>query len=296
MSKAGDKAKKIAAEGKDVRQRVRALVSRVAADGKKTLREVGDEAGEILRGAGEGVRKTGQEHRGEVLGEVIDGVAEGLSTAAKATKMAIKEAESRGQRFAEEDLRRSLDDLRSLERTFVDTVQGLATSARDSVWEEAKGAASHARRAGEAMRPSIDEAIQAATEHPVKLAGEAASAGVAVTRQAVGSLFEVAGGLLAGAGDAVKPKGKGKKSKKGGKKSKKKGAGKSAKKVKKKGSKKKGKGGKKKSGAKKKTRKKAKKKAGKKKSGKKTGKKAGKKKSGGAKSRSKSKKKAGRKR
>lgn len=204
MSEIGERAQEIASEAKDVRTRVRDLVSKAASDGRKTLRELGDDAREILKGATEGVSDVAEEHRGEVLGEVIDGIGDGLTRAANATRLAIEEAEGRGERFAEEDLKRTMDDLRSLETMFVDTVRNLSTSARDSVWAEVKDAASHAKRAGESMRPSIQSALEAATRHPVKLAGETASAGVAVTRQAAGSLFQAVGGLLQGAGDALR--------------------------------------------------------------------------------------------
>jgi hypothetical protein len=204
MGDIGERAQEIASEAKDVRTRVRELVSRAAGDGRKTLRELGEDAREILRGATEGVGEVAREHRGEVLGEVIDGVSDGLTSAANATRLALEEAEGRGEQFAEEDLRRTMDDLRSLETMFVDTVRNLSTSARDSAWGEVKDAASHARRAGESMRPSIQSALEAATRHPVRLAGEAATAGAAVTRRATGSLFQAIGGLLQGAGDAIR--------------------------------------------------------------------------------------------
>lgn len=204
MSDASQEAERIASEGTDVRERVRDLVNKVAGQGRKTLSELTDETTEILRGAGEGVKSAASSERGEVLGEVIDGVSDGLSRAANATKLALEEAEGRGEQFAEEDLQRTIDDLKTLERMFVDAVSNLAQSASRTAWGEMKDAAAHATRAAESMRPSIEDALQAAASHPVKLAGEAASAGAAATRQAVGSLFQVVGGLLAGAGDVIR--------------------------------------------------------------------------------------------
>lgn len=204
MSDTRQEAERIASEGTDVRTRVRDLVGRVASEGRKTLSELSDEATDILRGAGEGVKDAAAEHRGEVLGEVIDGVSDGLSRAANATKLALEEAEGRGEQFAEEDLRRTVDDLKTLERMFVDSVRNLAEGAGRSAWGEVKDAAGHASRAAESMRPSIQGALEAAAGHPVKFAGEAATAGAAATRQAVGSLFQVMGGLIAGAGDVIR--------------------------------------------------------------------------------------------
>lgn len=204
MTTAAKQAEQIAAEGTDVRERVRKLVADRARDGRKTLKDLTSEARDILRGAVEGVQEVGKERRGEVLGEVVDGVSEGLSRAAQATKLAIEEAEGRGERFAEEDLKRAIDDLRSIERMFLDTVSDMGKGAESGMRDAIKDARSHATRAAESMRPAIQSALEAATKHPVKFVGESASAGAGMTVKAIGSLFQVMGGLIAGAGDALR--------------------------------------------------------------------------------------------
>jgi len=201
--KASDRAEQIVEDGAQVRDRVRDLLVDLTRSGRGGIKDAVEQAHQILDGAAQGARRVAAERRGEVLGQVVDGLSDGLARAAQATRLAIEEARGRGQQFAQEDLNRAASDLRSLEEMFVRMVGDVASGAGKGLWEQVGDASTHATRAARSMRPPIEEALKAAASHPVKLTGEAASAGVAVGRQAVGSLFQAMSGLLAGAGQIV---------------------------------------------------------------------------------------------
>lgn len=198
-----DQAERIASEATDVRERVRRLVLELAGGEGPRLSSLRRAASDVVDGVTRGLKEVGDERQGTVLAETIEGLSDGIARAAHATRLAIEEAEGRGQGFAREDLKQALDDLRTLDRMFMDTVGGLTSRLSEDVRAQVGDLTEHASRALDSMRPSIESAIEAATRHPGEFAGEATSAGVDATRRAVGSLFGAAAGLLDAAGDIV---------------------------------------------------------------------------------------------
>lgn len=196
-------AERIASGGDDVRERVRRLVVETAAGRPLKLSEMRDEASKILEGAQRGVEEISEERRGTVLAEVIDGLSDGFSRAAYATKLAIEEAEGRGQRFADEDIKKATEDLKDLEKMFVDTVSEFARHTGGKLRDQADDLVTHAKRSAQSMRPGIESAIGAAAKHPLQFTKESAAAGVDAARRATGSLLQAAAGFLAGAGEVV---------------------------------------------------------------------------------------------
>jgi len=197
-----DTAEKIAAEGADVRERVRRLVLDTAGGGVglKTLRE---SASSILSGVSRAVRDAGQDESRTVLNETVQGISDGFASAAQATKLAMQEAEGRGTQFTQDEVKRTADDLRTLEKMLVDLVSDTTGKLTGEARGQAGAVLEHARRAAESMRPSIESALETATRNPGKLAGETASAGADTARGAVGSLFGVAAGFLDAAAEIV---------------------------------------------------------------------------------------------
>jgi len=203
---AGAAAERIASEAEDVQERIRRLVVETAGpDGLRTSR-LRETANEILDGVGKGVEQVSTERRGEVLGETLDGLSEGYQRVAQATKLAIEEAEARGEQFAKEDLERVRSDLSAVNEMLTQSFTDLAKSVESNTREAAGDLVDHARRTAESVRPSIEKAIDAAREHPAKFATESAAAGVDAARQGVGALFDAASGLLQGAGDIISGK------------------------------------------------------------------------------------------
>jgi len=199
-------AERIAAEATDVRERVRKLVTDAASGQSAALGDVRRAADAVLAGVARGVQSVGQGGREGVLNEAISGVADGVSRSVNATRLALREAEGRGQRFAEEDVKRTVEDLRTIEQLFQDTI----TRFVDRVTEETKAGAddvrTHAVRTAEGARADIASAIEAATEHPGKLAGDAVNVAADVARRGVSSIFGAAAGLLDTASSAASPR------------------------------------------------------------------------------------------
>src|SRR5690606_36081086 len=165
-------AERIASEGTDVRERIRKLIVDLADRRGMTAAELRRHAREILEGARRGLSDAAESKQATVLNDVVDGLADGFSRAAYAPKLAIEEAESRRQQFADEDLRTAMDNLRQLQSMFIDTVKDFARSLSSSVRTEAGDLGAHAARAAESMQDPIEEALNAAARHPGKFAAE----------------------------------------------------------------------------------------------------------------------------
>ncbi len=188
----------------DVRRRVREAVLNAVNTRTLRLGEVRRAVDAALAGAARGVKSVSVDRQGTVLSETVSGVSDAVARAANATRLALREAESRGQRFADEDLKRTADDLRVLDEMLVETVRSFA--ARSSA--EMKGATGdlvdHTRRTTEDARKDVMAALEAAMREPGKLVGETGKAATDLAREGVGSIFQVASGLLGAVGDVSK--------------------------------------------------------------------------------------------
>jgi len=198
-----EEAGRIASEGSAVRERVRDLVLRIVRERNLRLQEVSQLGRDVFDGAACAMSKAVPADQDNVLRRVIDGLTDAFAIAANATRLAFEEAGSRGQSFAEHDVTQTIDDLRTLEESFVESVSDVTGKAGKQTREQLSELATHARRAFGAARPSIEQALRAAASHPTSLAGEAGRAGAQVTRQTAGTLLQAMGGLLDAAGQIV---------------------------------------------------------------------------------------------
>jgi hypothetical protein len=63
----------------------------------------------------------------------------------------------------------------------------------------------HALAAQSSVLPALQQAFDAAYQHPIELGKESVQTGVELTRQTVGSLFSAVGRLLQDAGTKITP-------------------------------------------------------------------------------------------
>ncbi len=191
-----------AAAGEDVRrateQAVRQAGDRIEAGGERFSKA----AQSALEGAVEGAKRRGAATDGP-LKDVLDGLGDAVTSAANASRLAMAEATSTGRRFAEEDLRRARDEMRTLGelfgRTLTDAVERATGRTRDAVSDLER----HASRVADRVGPSLQDAANAATSDPAGLARDSATAAVQATQAGVASVFETMGRLLEETGKAI---------------------------------------------------------------------------------------------
>lgn len=204
------RAREIASDAKDVRTRTKDLVVDVLKSGSDAAGRFPEAVERVAEGAREGLKDVADERQAEVLREVMDGLSDGLGRGAEAVKLSLEEARDRGQKFTDEELRGTVEDLRALEELLVERITKLVKSGARVSGEQAKDLLTHAQRAGKGMRPAIGSAIEAAEKNPIGLAKDTASVAAGASRRAVGSLFQAVAGVLDGVGETISGKEKAK--------------------------------------------------------------------------------------
>lgn len=200
---ARNEAETIASENANVRERIRKTVVDTVRNRNVGLGAVADVTREVVDGAAQGVREMTPENRESVLRQVVDGLSDAFTSTAQATRLAMEEAQGRGERFAKEDVQDAIKHLSEMQKLMTDTILDTFEKARIEASGQTKDFIEHARRASERVQPSIEQALHAATHNPVKLATETASATAKGAPKAAGTLLHAMSGMLQGAGDLL---------------------------------------------------------------------------------------------
>ncbi len=190
----------IVAGGKEVRQQVATVVAEssekfhLLPEGLVELSQV------VMEGAVDALRKAVPPEPESTLRQVIDGLGDGLSTAALAGKLAIEEAAARGQAFAAEDLTRMSRNLTALGDRFVRTVSATGGAFKSNTQKELDALRRHIENTHARIRPPLESVVAAAAQQPLQLAKESVGAGASLARQGLGALFTAAGRSIYEAG------------------------------------------------------------------------------------------------
>jgi hypothetical protein len=137
--------------------------------------------------------KAAPQDPGSVLRQVIDGLGDGLSTAALATRLAFEEAKEKEKSFANDDLSKMSSELRAVGDQFVDAVLQTAKKFKSITGEELSALRTHAEQTMKRLVPSINLTLATIAEHPLQMGKESFEAGVKLSSQALGSLFAAVG-------------------------------------------------------------------------------------------------------
>lgn len=156
-----------------------------------TLAEIFDTViNRALGAASESIDETGSDN---VLREVIDGLGDGLESAALAIELSLEEAKSDARQFAEEDLSSTADDLKSLPGRLVESVKRTAHRWKGRADDRAAMLVEHVDHTASRVCPAIESAAAAALRDVKGLAVQSAGAGAAATREAIGTLLSELG-------------------------------------------------------------------------------------------------------
>ena len=175
-------AQRLVSAGADVRRKLDELT--VKALTQRDLAE--QEVREVLTAITEGVSLGAAERANEVrtaLGDALKGMDDALGHAAEAMHLAIGEASSRAQEFAEQDLKQGVDELHNLEGMFLDTVTQVAQGASTLIREEMNDLVAHTRNAGTGTGERVRAVTDELGNRLRATAGEASDAGKRAARE-----------------------------------------------------------------------------------------------------------------
>lgn len=179
----------IVSDGRDVQNRISQVVTEEA--NKFQLNQQGLLAlsRSIMDGATAALTRAMPNKPDSVLRPVIDGLGDGLGTAALAARLAFEEAKAQEKSFADEDLTKLSTDLRTLGDLFVDTVSHTANKFKSLTATELGALRKHVEQVAKRLMPAIESTLTAVKEHPFQFSNESVEMGVSATKQALGGLF-----------------------------------------------------------------------------------------------------------
>ncbi len=198
-------ARKIASEGKNVRDRVRDLTVRTIRDRSVGLKDLSKVVDQVLDGAKQGVHDAVPQSQRNVLKQVLDGLGDAASVAARSGAGAIRDARARGETIAKKDAATAARQVREAHEDFLKAAGTFARRLTGEMREEVEDLVARARRAGPKIRTAAGTAASAADGRLLELGGEAARAGARMARSAIGGLMMATGGLLEGLAESITP-------------------------------------------------------------------------------------------
>lgn len=200
-------AQSIIGEGGDVRENVKRLVAQAAEQAQQSGQGLAGLAQSIMESAVETVNKSLPDRPDSTLRQVIDGLGDGLSQAALATRMAVSESVASSKSFANEDLQKVIGDVKTLKEMYLQTMTDALGKIRNLTASQLTDLQSHAANAQKTIMPALQSAFEAAYEHPVELGKESVQTGLEISKQSVGGLFAAVGKLLQDAGQKMQEAG-----------------------------------------------------------------------------------------
>ncbi len=199
-------------KNEDVQAAVRDITLKALGEGELDRERIKSVAEAVMQGAGDAVARESQQMK-ESLGEAAAGLEQALIQAADAFRLAIEEAIGRVSEFSSTELKRSLNDLDSLEDIFVETLQRTAKSSGETVRTIAEDMATHARNSGTSVGQHVARNIERLQNRLRELGADTAEAG----EEAANRIGKIARGILAGIGETLLTIAEGKKDQKGNK-------------------------------------------------------------------------------
>ncbi len=193
-------------KGESIQNAVRDITLKALSEGKLDKERIKAVADAVMAGAGDAVARESEQLK-EGLTEAAAGLEEALIKTADALRLAIEEASGRMSEFSSTELKRSLEDLDSLEEIFIGTIQRTARGGTELVRTIAEDLATHFRNSG----TSIGEHVARNLEKLQNRLREVGADTAEVSGEMADRIGQLARGILAGLGEALLTMAEGKK-------------------------------------------------------------------------------------
>lgn len=187
------------------REAVRDVVMRALSNRPLEEGQIRDVLRSVLEGAAEVVPDDEAESV-EALRQTVAGIDDALERAAMASKLAIEEARSQAAAFSEQDLRRAVDDLATLDRLYFEALVAVVKSGTKVSARIIGDLAEHLQHTGTRTGTAVREAL-AALERPHAPHVAPRPADLAHTARAgAATIAAIGSGILAGLADTLGPR------------------------------------------------------------------------------------------
>ncbi|MGO9235889.1 MAG: DUF6781 family protein [Methylocella sp.] len=198
-------------QGEDIQENVRRLTLMALGGHPLDLETLRRTMSAVVDGARDGIQQQMQETTAQAqmsrakMGEAVAGLDSALAQFAEASKLAMEEATGQARKFSDEELVRTRDGLEGLERLFLDTLQGSASTANGQVGDALRDLAKHMERNGTAVGGQIKDALETVGRQITTVGLIPFESGIRLAVASSDLMRKIAAGVITAVIDPVKP-------------------------------------------------------------------------------------------
>lgn len=192
--------------GEGLRERVRGMVLRALVEHEGDPAEVRQVLRQVFAGVGAGLPERGN-RAAEAARAAVQGLDEALGRSVYALQMALEEGWSQGRRFAETDLRHTMDEIKGLEDDLLGTLKESADKGQGVARDVLVNLYEHLKRNGMDTGNQLNSVLRTLGSRLGDVAGGARDELAVQAKESGERLRDVASGILRGLADGLDGRG-----------------------------------------------------------------------------------------
>lgn len=190
------------ADSDDVREKVRQVTLKALSERELDKDRIADIVKIVVEGITDGIGETSTNLKPQLKASMA-GIDDALSKSAVAAKLASEEALGRAEQFAQNDIKKALEDFKGLEESFIDTINTVAKGSSSLVATALNEISDHLKHSGTQSGKEAADAVSSLS-HTLLDAGKGTVNELAnATQLASGQFTKIASGILSGMADAI---------------------------------------------------------------------------------------------
>lgn len=192
-------------DAEQLREKVRALVMKALVDHQADPAAMREVMRDTLAGVGDGLVERGNQ-ASAALREAVRGMDEAVGRSVYAVQMALEEAWGVGHRFAETDVKQTVDAVKDLEADLLSTIREAADKTQGWMKGEFADLGTHLARTGTDTGVQIRAVMEKLNSRVGGIAAGSMAETMATAQEAQNRLASVASGILRGLADSLDAK------------------------------------------------------------------------------------------
>ena len=192
-------------DAEQLREKVRALVMKALVDHQADPAAMREVMRDTLAGVGDGLVERGNQ-ASAALREAVRGMDEAVGRSVYAVQMALEEAWGVGHRFAETDVKQTVDAVKDLEADLLSTIREAADKTQGWMKGEFADMGTHLARTGTDTGVQIRAVMEKLNSRVGGIAAGSMAETMATAQEAQNRLASVASGILRGLADSLDAK------------------------------------------------------------------------------------------
>lgn len=189
----------------ELRERIRGLVMKALVDHQTDPEAIRDVMRDTLAGVGDGLVERGNQ-ASAALREAVRGMDEAVGRSVYAVQMAMEEAWGMGHRFAESDMKETVDAVKGLEDDLLSTLKEASDKTQGWLKGEFADLGTHLARTGTDTGAQVRAVMEKFGSQMGGITAGSMAESMATMQEAQGRLATVASGILRGLADSIDAK------------------------------------------------------------------------------------------